>query len=62
MVYGIWERYWDTYFMIVDYYEKYPDQDAIIAWPGENNQADGDSHGEMSADSSGSEVDSDIKY
>jgi hypothetical protein len=33
MVYDIWERYWDTYSMIIDYYEKYPDQDVIIVWP-----------------------------
>ena len=30
MVYDIWERYWDTYSMIIDYNENYPDQDVII--------------------------------
>ena len=42
MVYDIWERYWDTYSMINDYYEKFPDQDVIIVWPAENDQDDDD--------------------
>ena len=42
MVYDIWERYWDTYSMIIDYYEKYPDQDVIIVRHAENDQNGGD--------------------
>ena len=30
LVYDIWERYWGTYSIIIDYYEKYPDQDVIL--------------------------------
>ena len=62
MVYDIWERYWDTYSMIIDYYEKYPDQDVIIVRPSENDKDDDDGNGKMSADSNQSEEDSDINY
>ena len=29
LVYDIWERYWGTYSIIIDYYEKYPDQESL---------------------------------
>lgn len=47
--------------MIIDYYEKYPDEDDIIVWPVENDQDDDDGCGKMSADSSGIEGGSDIE-
>ena len=59
MVYDIWERYWDTYSMIIDYYEKYPDQDVIIVWSTENDQDDDDGSSKMRTGASGSEDDDD---
>ena len=40
LVYEIWESLWDTYAMIIGYYEKYPDLDVIIVWPAEQWQND----------------------
>jgi hypothetical protein len=48
-------------FQIIDYYEKYLDQDVIIVRPAGNDQDDDDSGGKMSAGASGSKGDSDDK-
>ena len=29
-LYGMWEREWDVYAMIIDYHEKYPDKNVRI--------------------------------
>jgi hypothetical protein len=29
-LYDMWEREWDVYSMIIDYYEKYPDENVRI--------------------------------
>jgi hypothetical protein len=31
-LYDIWEREWDVYSMVVDYYEKYPDENVRLCW------------------------------
>lgn len=36
-VYDTWERYWDMYIMVVDYYKKYPDPYIRIITHGDNN-------------------------
>ena len=54
-MHDIWERYWDTYSMIIDDYKMYPDQDVIIVWPAENDQDNDGGSGKMSTGASGSE-------
>jgi hypothetical protein len=47
--------------MIIDYYEKYPDQDEIIVHLAGNDHDDDDGSGNMSAGACGSEGNSDDK-